>query len=153
MRLTLVRLTLVAFLCLGTLVAASPAASPASPYSKLMGVVPFRSRKSAGNSVAVGSNHSLGPCVASCDANQSCQGFTVDSWALNPPSSCTLHINVSRLVDAACDAPASQLSAFFLKPGTALSAICRIDPQRPWEDSSHDHHKRQFCCVHRYMRF
>jgi hypothetical protein len=48
-------------------------------YSRSMGVVPFRTHLI--RNVSVGSNHSLAPCMLECDAEQSCQGFSVDSWA------------------------------------------------------------------------
>ncbi len=70
----------------------------------LMGVVPAAG---IGNQkrirvVAVGPNESPAPCVVACDAMDQCQGFTVDSMSIKPPSSCQLHGHIDRLVDAPC---------------------------------------------------
>ena len=47
-----------------------------------------------------------------------CAGYSVDSWAMGPPTTCQLHTQVDRLVDAPCAPSSSQLAAFFLKPGS-----------------------------------
>eukprot|EP01052_Picozoa_sp_SAG31_P002049 SAG31_NODE_69_length_28130_cov_15.318219_2_plen_950_part_00 len=97
-------------------------------YVKLSGVVP--SEATMGNNISTGTNHSLSPCVAACDVTQSCQGFTVDSWSIAPPSICRLFFNATGLIDAPCglasaEARALQLSAVFVKPNAA-------GLHRPW---------------------
>ena len=100
---------------------------PAAPvfYAKLAGVIPVEA--TSGRNISVGANSSLAPCVAVCDATESCEGFTVNTWATAPPASCRLFSNATALVDAPCDAAtakarAAQLAAAFVKPvaGTAV---------------------------------
>ena len=81
------------------------------------GVVPIGGVEN--RTVVAGANRSLSPCEAACDALQGCQGFTVDAWALAPPSSCVLWTEIVRLVDAPCTSGRpgpGQLAAFFMNP-------------------------------------
>ena len=104
------------------------AAPPPSYYTRLMGVLPSNNNSSlSGPPIATGTNRSLRPCEAACDALPSCQGFSVGSWLLSAPrtnSSCWLHAHIEQLEDAPCGpgspapaASAAQLSAFFSKVG------------------------------------
>lgn len=109
----------------------SPKPNPPAPtpwsgsYTRLAGVMPLRNKGSAlGVPILLEGNHSLKPCMTACDAAaDSCQGFSVDSWATKPPSSCQLHSHIDRLVNAPCDLPAAQLSAFFVSPHSVAADL------------------------------
>ena len=93
-----------------------------SGYVKLAGVV---AQGGGGHSIST-TNHSIDVCETACNADQACQGFTVDKWATAPPTLCRLFHGATALVDVPCYKPPSkhiwgdQYSATFMKPGRTL---------------------------------